>query len=73
MVQKTMAKDRAPTSSSHIPVETTSGSSLGVFEHYSHAWNAADMGVLDGQYLLGQSTLSQVGLPHWPRIQDVQP
>ena len=57
-IEKTMAKVRAATSSSHIPAKTTSGSSLGSFEHYSHAWNAADFGMLDGQYQLGQTTLS---------------
>jgi hypothetical protein len=58
-----MAKDRAATSSSHIPAKTTSGSSLDNLEHYSHAWNAADFGMLDGQYQLGPTTMSQVGLP----------
>ena len=62
-IQKTMAKDRAATSSSHIPAKTTSGSSLGSLEHYSHTWNAANFGMLDGQYQLGPTTMSQVGLP----------
>ena len=62
-LQKTMVKDRAATSSSHMPAQTIGGGSLGDLEHYSQAWNAADFGILDGQDQLGPSTMSQVGLP----------
>ena len=59
-LRATQRKDLDPNSATLMPLQTLSGSNLGSLEHYSHDWNAAEMGAVNGKSVLPALNLRRV-------------